>query len=74
VGTLLGIGLGIFAVRWIVSGFDSVMPDLSIDSTLSGGSVALTMVLGVLVVALAPLLNYRKQRRMDIPSTLRVVE
>jgi hypothetical protein len=31
-------------------------------------------VLGVVAVALAPLLTIRRMRRMDIPATLRVVE
>jgi hypothetical protein len=35
---------------------------------------ALGFVVGVLVVALTPLLMTRRVARMDIPSTLRVVE
>jgi hypothetical protein len=30
--------------------------------------------LGIGTVAAAPLLNYRRLRRLDIPSTLRVME
>jgi hypothetical protein len=32
------------------------------------------LVLGIAAVALAPVLTVRRVRRMDIPSTLRVVE
>jgi putative ABC transport system permease protein len=73
-GTLAGVGLGHIALNWIISGFDTVMPDLQVGPVLSRGSVLMTVALGVLVVALAPLLNSRKQRRMDIPAALRVVE
>lgn len=73
-GTLAGLGLGYLAMRWILGGFDTVMPDLSLLPVLSGRTVVTTMLLGVLVVALAPLLTARRQRRMDIPAALRVVE
>ena len=73
-GTLAGIGAGFLALRYIVAGFDQVAPDLSVEATLSPASVATTLVLGILVVALAPLLGARRLRRMDIPATLRVVE
>lgn len=74
VGTLLGAALGFVALRWLLSGLGDVMPELSITATLSGQTWSTTLVLGVLVVALAPLLNIRKLQRMDIPATLRVVE
>jgi putative ABC transport system permease protein len=73
-GTLVGLGLGHLALNWIVSGFDTVMPDLQVGPVLSRGSVLATVALGVLVVALAPVLNSRRQRRMDVPAALRVVE
>lgn len=73
-GTLAGLGLGYLALRWILSGLDTVMPDLLVAPTLSGTTILITLALGILVVGLAPLLNLRKQRRMDIPATLRVVE
>jgi hypothetical protein len=36
--------------------------------------VLTTLTLGVVVVALAPLFGVRRERRMDIPAALRVVE
>ena len=47
---------------------------LRITATLSGQTWSTTLVLGVLVVASAPLLNTRKLTRMDIRATLRVIE
>jgi putative ABC transport system permease protein len=41
---------------------------------VSAGTVLTAVVLGVVAVALAPLLTVRRLRRMDIPGTLRVVE
>ncbi|MFC5175220.1 FtsX-like permease family protein [Nocardioides taihuensis] len=73
-GTLLGIVGGFAGLSYIVSGFDQVMPDLAVEPTLSATTVVTTFVLGVLVVGLAPLLGVRRERRMDIPAALRVVE
>jgi putative ABC transport system permease protein len=74
VGSLLGVGAGYLALSWIVAGVDSVMPDISVRATIFGSTMASTVALGVAVVALAPLLNMRRLRRMDVPSALRVVE
>jgi putative ABC transport system permease protein len=74
IGTVVGIVGGNAALRYLVAGFDEVQPDLMVTAKLSAGTVLATLALGVLVVALAPLLTVRKQARMDIPATLRVVE
>lgn len=42
--------------------------------TLSGGTVLAAVLLGAGAVAVAPLFTLRRLRRMDVPSTLRVVE
>ena len=73
VATLVGAALAFVALRWMLSGLGDVMPELSITATLSWQTWT-TLALGVLVVALAPLLNTRKLSRMDIPATLSVVE
>ena len=73
-GTLLGIAGGYVGLSYIVSGFDQVTPDLLVEPTLSTATVLTTLALGVVVVALAPLFGVRRQRRMDIPASLRVVE
>lgn len=73
-GSVAGVGCGYLALRWIVSGFAVVMPDLSVRPTLFAGTILGTLAAGVAVVALAPLLNVRALRRMDVPATLRVVE
>jgi putative ABC transport system permease protein len=50
------------------------MPDLAIDIDVAPSTFVTACVLGVIAVSLAPLLNLRKLRRMNIPATLRVVE
>jgi putative ABC transport system permease protein len=42
--------------------------------TISAGSLLAAAAVGIAAVALAPLLTARRLRRMDVPSTLRVVE
>jgi putative ABC transport system permease protein len=49
-------------------------PDLGITTFVSTRTLLVAVVLGVLAVALAPVLTARKLLRMDIPSTLRVIE
>lgn len=73
-GTVVGLAGGYAALRYVVSGFDDVTPELLVVPTLSTVTVLSTLILGVLVVAVAPLFGVRRERRMDIPAALRVVE
>jgi putative ABC transport system permease protein len=74
-GTGIGIGVGLLVVQWVITSVVSTtMPDMALDVILSTGTVVTAVVLGVLAVGIAPLLTIRRLRRMDIPSTLRVVE
>ena len=73
-GTLVGLAGGFAGLSYIVSGFDDVMPDLLVEPVLSTGTAVTALVLGVVVVALSPVLGARRQRRMDIPASLRVTE
>jgi putative ABC transport system permease protein len=74
-GTALGVGIGAAIVRWMARNLlTTTMPDLRLIVTVSPATVATAIVLGVVAVAVAPLLTARKIRRMDVPGTLRVVE
>lgn len=74
-GTAVGIGVGILVLRWVVTSIAaSTMPDLSVDVIVSGSTLLTAAVLGVVAVAIAPLLTLRRLRRMNIPGMLRTVE
>ena len=73
--TALGIAIGLGILSWVVnSSLEEILPDLGVIVSLSGPSVLLAAIAGVGAMALAPLLTVRRMRRMDIPSTLRVLE
>lgn len=76
---VLGTGLGIVAGRWLlgwilVSQLQQTMPELGAVAYVSPETLATAFLLGVVAVALAPLLTARRVSRVDIPSTLRVME
>ena len=74
-GTLLGIGLGSVFVRWfLLSRMPVIMPEFRFIPTVSSTTTLLAFGVGVVVVALAPLLTMRRMLKMDVPSTLRVME
>jgi putative ABC transport system permease protein len=73
-GTLLGIAFGVVAAGWIISGAATDMPDLGMTISIAPATIATAVLLGVLAVGLAPLFTYRRLRRMDVASTLRVME
>jgi putative ABC transport system permease protein len=50
------------------------MPDLAAGVFLQASTLAVAAVLGVVVVALAPMFTVRRMRRMDLPGTLRLME
>jgi putative ABC transport system permease protein len=74
-GTVVGIALGTAVLHWITTyTVATTMPDVGFDVVLTGRTIATAAVLGIVAVAVAPLLTIRRLRRMDIPGTLRVVE
>ncbi len=74
-GTAVGLATGLLLNRWIVATtVSTTMPDMGFEIVVTPETVITAVVLGVIAVAVAPLLTIRKLRRMDIPGTLRVVE
>jgi putative ABC transport system permease protein len=74
-GTVVGIGLGIGVLSWVFRSFlPEVLPELGAVVSLSSGSYLAAALVGIVATALAPLLTIRRLARMDVPSTLRVVE
>jgi len=73
--TAVGLTIGLVLNRWIIaSTWAKTMPDVGLDIVVSASTVLTAVALGVIAVAVAPLLTIRRLRRMDIPGTLRVVE
>ncbi|MCE7884794.1 MAG: ABC transporter permease [Actinobacteria bacterium ATB1] len=74
-GTTVGLVLGVVLLGTFLSArITELIPDLAFEVQVSASTIATTFVTGVLVVALAPLLSIRRLRRLNLPSTLRVME
>ncbi len=74
-GTLIGLGTGYLAERWLLNMFTTeTFPELGLEVVLQPTSIMAVIVLGVGVASAAPLFAWRRLRRTDIPSTLRVLE
>jgi putative ABC transport system permease protein len=74
-GTISGILGGYAVLRWMTTTtIPSVLPDIGVTASLSTTTLAEALALGILTVAAAPVFTLRRLHRMDIPSTLRVVE
>lgn len=74
-GTVVGLLLGRALLGWLVGGLlPETFPDIGVVVSVSTSTLVTAIALGVVAVGVAPLFTVRKLRRMDIPSTLRVVE
>lgn len=74
-GVLVGIAGGYLLLSYVVnSTLPETLPDLGMLIHIAPGSVLAAAAVALLAVTVAPLLSARRLRRMDIPSTLRVME
>jgi putative ABC transport system permease protein len=75
IGTALGVLAGRVLLQWLITVLiPDTVPDLGVIVDVTPDTYLVAVLLGVLAVALAPVLTVRRLRRMDIPATLRVVE
>jgi putative ABC transport system permease protein len=73
--TIVGLGAGTLILDWMLRSLTgSSLPDFGISVHLAPATLLAALVVGVVAVAVAPLLLVRRIRRMDIPDTLRVME
>lgn len=62
-------------IRYIVTvTTPQVLPDLGTTVSVSAGTIGIAAALGIVATAVAPVLTTRRLARMNVPSTLRVVE
>lgn len=74
-GTALGVAVGLLTIGWIVGSLTAdTWPEIGIERHLSASSAVVAVFVGVIAVAVTPYLLSRRLLRMDIPSTLRVME
>lgn len=75
VGTLVGIVLGWLVLnQFLTVRVEEQLEDFQFVIRIAPMTLITSIVLGVLTVALTPLVSIRKMVKMDIPSTLRVME
>ena len=75
IATLLGVVLGYGMLLWLIHDLiPASYPDLGVILSVRAPQMAVLLAAGIAVVAFAPVLTVRKLRRMDVPSTLRVLE
>ena len=73
--TAIGLGIGTLMLDWLLDSLaDRTLREFSITRRIAGTTIAWSSVAGLVTVALAPLMLVGRLRRMDIPSTLRVME
>lgn len=74
-GTIIGVIAGWFVLNaFLAARIEDQLADFKFVVTISPVTLAISIMLGILIVALTPILNVRRMRKMDIPSTLRVME
>jgi putative ABC transport system permease protein len=74
-GTVVGVLVGRGLLEWLIRVLlPSTFPAVGVTVYLSLSTLLTAVAFGVVAVAAAPVLTVRRLRRMDIPSTLRVME
>jgi putative ABC transport system permease protein len=75
VSTAAGLGAGWLLLHAIMATrVADTFPDINMIVTLGAPTIAITVVLGVLMVCIAPLVDVLRLRAMDIPAKLKVME
>ena len=74
-GTILGVGLGwVVLNQFLGMRMEETVQEIGLLIQVAPSTLVLVACFGVLLVALTPVFTIRRITRMDIPSTLRVVE
>ena len=76
---IVGTAIGFFPLGFIVMEIFQIqvrtsMPEVTLSGFLFPDSITIILFIGVVLVALTPLLSIRKLIQMDLPAALRVIE
>jgi putative ABC transport system permease protein len=74
ISAVFGVSLGIVALGALLRQAVMDSPEVGVVAALEPGTIAMAVGIGVLAAMTAALLTARRLRRMDVPSTLRVME
>ena len=75
IATLFGLLAGYILLQWVVTVLmPNTFPELGMEIVFTPVALVSIIAMGVLSVTAAPLLTVFRLRRMDVPSTLRVME
>jgi putative ABC transport system permease protein len=74
-GTAVGLALGYLMLQhFMATRMESMFENLGLVVSVAPLTMVLIVLLGAGVVALTPLVNFRRLQRINIPNTLRVME
>ena len=74
-GAAVGLVAGRILLSWMIgSVMHSVVPDITLNAVLQLPTAVEVILLTAAAVLVAPLVSYPRLARMDVPSTLRVME
>jgi putative ABC transport system permease protein len=75
VATAVGVMGGLAMLWWVTKQLlATTLPDFGVAIILRPQTLLITVLLGVIAVAAAPVFTVRRMRRMDLPGTLRLME
>ncbi len=73
--TIVGVAGGFAMVWWMTQVLlPETLPDFGLHALIGTSTLVAVVIMGVVVVTLAPLLTVRRMWKMDLPGTLRLVE
>jgi putative ABC transport system permease protein len=75
VATLVGVVVGTLMLEWMLRSLAArTLPEFGIERYVSPSTLLIAAIVGVVAVTVAPLFLIGRIRKMDLPSTLRVME
>jgi putative ABC transport system permease protein len=74
-GTVIGLGLGYLILEYFMAArMESMFESIGLEVTVAPLTLLIIVLLSTGVVALTPVVSFRRLRKLNIPNTLRVME